>query len=196
MNRIASFLSCSLLSASLLSAQTQTLRGKVEDVQGTANQFVLDGTNLPLVSTALNLNLWIGQQAILQVVNVGTPGAPLLRVDAAVATTKILDMGNLQLGQTDTWEVRASAGSVAFLFLDRTSSTGFLPLFGFGVWVLGVTPYQVAWGFTNGANVFQVPFTTPADPTLIGLPITSQALVGDPTNAWYFSNPDNKTVQP
>ena len=41
------------LLAGLLSAQTQTVRGEVEDVQGTANQFFLKCTNIPLVSTTV-----------------------------------------------------------------------------------------------------------------------------------------------
>lgn len=188
-------LSCVLLSTAFTCAQTETLRGKVEDVPGTANQFFLDGTNLPLVSTALNLNAWLGQQAILQVVNIGTATAPVIRVDAAVATTKIMDMGNLRLGQSSTFEVFAPAGSAAFMFMDFTSNTGFLPLPGLGVWLLGFAPYLHAGGITNGAGVFQAAFATPANPSLVGLEVTTQALVGD-HGAWFFSNPDSKTVQP
>ncbi|MEO6594814.1 MAG: hypothetical protein ABIP94_08690 [Planctomycetota bacterium] len=189
------FLSCGVLFTTLLTAQTQTLRGKVEDVQGTVNQFFLDGTNLPLVSTALNLNQWMNQQLIMQVVNIGTVTAPVIRVDSAVATTKVMDMGNLRLGQTSTFEVFAPAGSAAFMFMDFTSNTGFIPFGAWGVWLLGAAPYLHAGGITTGLNVFQAPFTTPNVPSLVGIDITSQAFVGDHGN-WFFSNPDNKTIQP
>lgn len=192
--RILPLLTCSLLFAATLAAQTVTLRGKVEDVQGTANQFYLDGTNLPVVSTALNLNLWVGQQAVMQVVNIGSATAPVIRVDAAVATTKVMDMGNLRLGQTSTMEVIAPAGSAAFLFMDFTANTGFLPAGGFGTWLLSTSPYLHAGGLTNAQNSFQAPFTTPAIQSLLGLAVTTQAFVGDHGN-WFFSNPDNKTVQ-
>lgn len=193
--RILPLLSSSLLFVVTLAAQTETLRGKVEDVQGTANQFFLDGTNLPLVSTALNLNLWVGQQAILQVVNIGTATAPVIRVDAAVATTQVMDIHNLRLGQTNNMEVFAPAGSAAFIFLDFTANTGFLPAGAFGVWLLSASPYLHAGGITAAQNVFQAPFTTPNIPSLVGLQITSQAFVGD-HGTWFFSNPDGKTVQP
>ena len=98
-------LTCTL--ATSIAAQTTTLRGKVEDVPGTANQFFLDGTNLPMVSTVLNLNTVVGQQAIMQVVNIGTPTVPVIRVDSSVPTTQVMDMGNLRLGQSSTFEVTA-----------------------------------------------------------------------------------------
>jgi hypothetical protein len=185
-----------LLTASFAAAQTETLRGKVEDVQGTPNSFFLDGTNLPLVSTALNLNAWVGQQAVMQVVDIGTAAAPLLRVDAAIATTKVMDMGNMRLGQTSTWQVAAPNGSFALIAVDFTANTGFFPLGSFGSYLLGASPVLLASGFTNPANVFEVQLTTPPDQTLLGLGVTSQAIVGEPGNTWYFSNPDNKTVQP
>lgn len=185
-----------LLLCSFALAQTTTLRGKVEDVQGTQNQFFLDSTTVPLVSTALNLNTWLGQDAVLQVVNVGTATAPVLRVDAAAATVGIMDMGNMRLGQSSTWEVFAPTGSFALIAIDFTSNTGFVPLGEFGGYVLGANPVLLAGGFTNGPGVFQVVVTTIQDQTLVGLEITSQAIVGDPGNTWYFSDPDSKTVQP
>jgi hypothetical protein len=193
--RLLPLISLGCLLATTLTAQTHTLRGKVEDVSGTTNQFYLDGTNIPLVSSVLNLNAWQGQQAVLQVVDVGSASAPVLRVDGAVATTKVMDMGNLRLGQSSTFEVTAPAGSAAFMFLDFLSNTGFTPFGGFGVWLLGASPYLMASGFTGGQNQFQVQFATPNNPALVGLSITSQALVGDHGN-WFFSNPDNKSVEP
>lgn len=184
------------LLTSLVAAQTQTVRGKVEDVQGTTNQFFLDGTRLPLVSTALNLNAWVGQQALLQVVDVGTAGSPVLRVDAATATTKTMDMGNLRLGDASTFEVRAANGSFAFLFVDFTSNTGYLPLGAAGTYLLGGSPGLLAQGFTNAPNRFEVQFTTPADQTLLGLEFTCQAVFGTATGAWQLSNADSKTVEP
>ncbi len=185
-----------LLTTTFATAQTTTLRGKVEDVQGTQNQFFLDGTNVPMVSTALNLNTWLGQQAVMQVVNVGTTAAPVLRVDAATATTKVMDMGNMRLGQSSTWQVFAPTGSFALIAIDFTGNTGFAPVGTFGSYLLGGNPVLLAAGFTNAPNLFQVQITTIPDQTLVGLEITSQAIVGDPGDNWYFSNPDNKTVQP
>ena len=187
-------LCCPVLLMSLLSAQTQTLRGKVEDVQNTQNQFFLDCTNLPVVSSALNLNAWVGQQAILQVVNVGTATAPVLRIDAAVATTKVFDMGNLRLGQGARWEVDAPAGSFAFMFLNFTSLTSYTPFGAFGTWLLGNGAATIASGVTNSQNQFEITYTMPVIPALVGVSMSSQALVGD-HGTWFFSNPDCKSIE-
>lgn len=172
----------------------QPLRGKVEDVQNTQNQFFLDCTNIPMVSTAFNLNLWVGQEAIMDVTNVGTAQAPVLRVDAITATTKVFDMGNLRLGQTDRWEVNAPAGSFAFMFLDFTVNTGFTAFGNFGTWLLGPGAATLASGVTNGQNQFEINFTMPNIPALVGTSLTGQALVNT-GGTWFFANPDCKTIR-
>ncbi len=186
-----------LTAACILSAATTaqtTIRGKVEDVQGTANQFYLDGTIIPVVSNVLNLNLWQGQHAFLDVTNIGTSLSPVLRVDAAIPTVKMMDMGNLRLGQTKTWEVFAPTGMSAFIFLDWTNNTGFTPLPGFGGgWLMGNQPFLLAGGITFG-GVFQTTYTTPNNQALLGLEISSQALVGT-QNTWELSNVDSKVVE-
>jgi len=175
------------------SAQT-TIRGKVEDAQGTANQFYLDGTNIPVVSNVLDLNQWQGQHAFLDVTNIGTVAAPMLRIDAATGTTKMMDMGNLRLGQTKTWEVFAPTGTAAFIFMDWTANAGFLPIPGFGgAWLMGSQPFLLAGGITFG-GVYQTTYTTPNNPALIGLEVSSQAFVGA-QNTWEFSNVDSRTVE-
>ncbi len=192
MNTIAC--TCLLSLTAALSAQTQTLRGKVEDVQNTQNQFYLDCTGIPMVSTALNLNLWVGQEAVLQVVNVGTAQAPVLRVDAAAATAKVFDMGNLRLGQSNRWEINAPAGSFGFMFLDFTANTAYTPFGQFGTWLLGPGAATLASGMTNGQNQFEINFTMPVIPGLIGTSMTGQGLVGT-QGVWSFTNPDCKTIQ-
>ena len=174
-------------------AQT-TIRGKVEDVQGTANQFYLDGTNIPVVSNVLNLNQWQGQHAFLDVTNIGTAASPVLRIDAATPTAKMIDMDNLRLGQTRTWEVFAPTGSFAVIFVDWTANARFVPVPTFGgAWLMGAQPFTLDAGVT-GAGVFQTSFTMPNNPAFLGLEVSSQALVGA-QNAWQFSNVDSKVVE-
>ncbi len=186
-------LSPAVLSSAIV-AQTQPLRGKVEDVQNTQNQFYLDGTNLPVVSTALNLDLWVGRQAELQVVNIGTSAAPILRVDAATPVPKVFDMGNLRLGQSARWEVTAPTGSMAFVFLDWTANTHYTPFGGFGTWLLGPGASTLASGLTNAQNQFEITYTMPVIPSLVGTSLTGQALVGT-QGVWYFANPDSKEIE-
>lgn len=176
-------------------AQTQILRGKVEDVPNTTNQFFLDGTNLPLTSAALNLNTILGQQMVLTVVNTGTATAPVLDVSTALATTKVFDMGNLRVGRSDTWQVNALAGSIAFVFVDLIGSTGYHPFGQYGTFLLGSNAITLATGFTNGLSQFEFTFAVPASAApFVGTVFTGQALVGD-HGTWFFSNPDSKTVQ-
>lgn len=185
---------CLLTLTTALSAQTQSLRGKVEDVQNTQHQFYLDCTNIPLVSTAVNLNAWVGQEASMLVTNVGTASAPTLRIDAITAATKVFDMGNLRLGRTDRWEVNAPAGSFAFLFVDFTANTAYTPFGAFGTWLLGPGAATLASGFTNGQNQFEIDYTMPVIPALVGISLTGQALVGT-GGVWSLSNPDCKAIR-
>lgn len=183
-----------LLAATPAFAQSQRLLGAVEDVQNTANQFYLECTQIPVVSTAVDLNLWLGQEAILDVTNVGTAQAPVLRVDAIAATTKVFDMGNLRIGQTSRWEVRAAAGSLAFLFLDFTASTGYSPFGAHGTWLLGPGAATLAFGSTNALNIWQFDYPVPSIPALVGASLTGQALVGT-NGAWTLSNPDCRILR-
>jgi len=196
MNLNTFFLSAALTAfvADAATAQTVTIRGKVEDVSGTQNQFYLDGTDIPVVSNVLNLNAWQGQQAFLDVVDIGTAAAPMLRIDAAVATTKMMDMGNLRLGQNKTWEVFAANGAFAFVFFDWTVNTGFLPIPGFvGAWMLGLNPAFLDGGVVTQGR-FQTSFTMPNLPALLGTRVSSQALVAN-NGALEFSNLDQKEIE-
>ena len=181
-----------------LPAQGQTLRGKVEDVRNTQNQFYLDGTNIPVRSLVLDLNAIVGQESILQVVDVGAPGAPVLDVLGAVPTTKVLDMGNLRLGQGARWQVNAPPGSFALVYVTATAATGWLPFGDAGVWLLGSAFVGLRSGITSGAGQFEFTFTTPNLPELVGTSFTGQALVATSVAGaatWSFSNPDAKVFE-
>ena len=163
--------------ATVLPAQTQTLRGGVEDVQGTVNQFFLDCTNIPVVSNAVNLNLWTNTETIMQVVNIGSAQSPILRVDSIAPTAKTFDMGNLRFGQSNSWEVNAPAGSFAMVFVDFTWNTGFTP-FGLESYLLGPNAFSLAAGVTNAQNQFQFQYMIPNMPQHTGISVTGQALIG------------------
>ncbi|MCA8975511.1 MAG: hypothetical protein KDC98_12380 [Planctomycetes bacterium] len=176
-----------------LAAQTHTVRGTVEDVQNTTNQFVLKCTNIPLVSTAVNLNAWIGTEAIMQVTNLGSPAAPSLRVDAIAVTAETFEMGNLRFGQARTWTVFAPAGSFSLVAIDFTANTGFLPVAGLGSYLLGANAIVLRSGFAGGNNQFQFQFTMPNAPALTGQSMTAQALILESAQA-YLSNSDCKDI--
>lgn len=192
MTKLQIVLSLFALTAAL-SAQTHTVRGGVEDVQNTQNQFFLDCTNIPVFSNTIDLNLWTDTDAIMQVVNVGTAGNPTLRVESIAPSAKVFDMGNLRFGQSNTWEVNAPAGSFAMMFIDFTANTGFNPVPGLDVYLLGPSAFTLASGMTTAQGQFQTSFTVPNMPQFAGISVSSQALVLESTN-WYFSNPDCKII--
>ena len=187
-------LTTSLLAiAALLPAQTQTLRGGVEDVQGTQNQFFLDCTTIPMVSNTINLNLWTNTEAVMQVVNIGTPQSPILRVESIATTNKILDMGNLRFGQSNTWEVNAPTGSFCMVFIDFIWNTGYTPFGSTGTYLLGPTPVSFRSGLATSQNQFRFQFTMPNVPQFTGITVSGQSLVGT-NGTWSLSNVDCKDV--
>lgn len=194
-------MTCKLIPAALfaamttvLSAQTQTVRGDVEDVPNTANQFVLKCTGIPLVSTTLNLNNLLNSNWILDVVNVGTTASPVLDVRAATLTTKVFDMGNLRLNRADRWQVSAAPGSFAFVLVDLTTSTRYTPLGQIGTWLLSGGAGVVASGTTNAAGVFETSVFVPNLPALVGTSFSGQALVATGANL-LLSNADCRQVR-
>lgn len=181
--------------ATATTAQTHTVRGSIENVQGTTNQFFLDCTNLRLTSSALNLNLWMGPNLALEVVDIGTPGAPLLDVRSATPTNAAMDMGNLRAGRSDRWQVRAPAGSLAFVLFDLTANTSFRPMAPYGTFLLGNGAQTLASGTTNALGVWEFSVAIPASAApFVGTAVTSQALLLGGGTAW-FSEPDCKTLQ-
>ena len=189
----ATFLMTTLLAcAAGLTAQTE-LRGKVEDVPNTQNQFFLGCTSIPLVSTAVNLNNWIGLDSLMQVTDIGAPGAPILRVDAIAATAETFEMGNLRFNQARNWTVFAPNGSFTLSAVNFTANTSFFPVAGLGTYLLGNGAITVGAGFAGANNQFQFQFTMPNAPAFTGVSMTGQALILEQAN-FYFSNPDCKEI--
>lgn len=178
----------------LLPAQTQIVRGDVEDVPNTANQFRLKCTNIPLVSTALNLNNLLNNNWVLNVMNVGSATNPVLDVQSATATAKVFDIGNLRLNRADRWQVHAAAGSFTLILLDLTANTRYAPLGPIGTWLLSGGAAVVTSGTTNAAGVFETSVFVPNLPALVGTSFTGQALVATGANL-LLSNPDCKDVR-
>lgn len=183
-----------LFFAALLPAQTQIVRGDVEDVPNTASQFILKCTNIPLVSTTLNLNNFTNGNWILDVVNVGNATNPVLDVRAATATAKIFDIGNLRLNRADRWEVTAAPGSFALIMLDAMVNTRYTPFGALGTWLLSPGAAHVASGTTNALGKFETSVFVPNLPALVGTTFTGQALVAAGGNV-QISNADCKEVR-
>jgi hypothetical protein len=189
-------LSVCLLASSFLCAQQGVVRGQIENIPGSNTKFLLDGTNVPLVSSVIRLDS-VGRGTFeMKVTNIGSAMAPVLHVDGLASTSTLMDMGNLQLGQASTWEVAAAPGSYAVIAIDFRANTMFTPFDSLGTFLLGPNAVILASGFANVASGLEVRIQTPQDPTLLNMEITAQALVGTPSGRWSFTDPDSKVVQP
>ncbi|MFQ5505196.1 MAG: hypothetical protein ACE5F1_10410 [Planctomycetota bacterium] len=188
------FLLAALFTCSVLPAQTQTIRGKVENVRNTTNRFFLDCTTIPVVSRNLNLNLLVGQHSILSVANVGTPTSPVLDVRAATPTVKVFDMGNLILNKSGRWSVNGTPGSIAVVFLTATPQTGYLPLGPAGAWFLGLSVAPIAGGVIASHGQFGFSILMPNLPGLVGKSFSGQAATVT-GRSFLLSNPDCRAVR-
>ena len=195
MNRFLLFsLTIPTLLVSTTIAQTQLVRGKVEDVRNTQNQFFLDCTNLKVVSTTMDLNKIVGLQGDLLVVNTGSATNPVLDVQSFTPAAKIFDMGNLDLNKSARWQVNAAPGTFATMMVAPTSATSYLPLGPIGTWLLGLNAQFLASGVTNGQAQFEISFTMPNAPELVGISISGQAFTFSNGNV-LLSNTDCKEVR-
>jgi hypothetical protein len=182
-----------LATTALTTAQSVTLRGKVEDVSGTTGQFFLDCTDVDLSSIAFNLNLFVGQHVEIQGTWNGSVGTPAVVVEAIANVPESFEIGGGgKIGEQAHPTVTAAPGSLAFTF--ASVSTSFLPLGAAGTGFLGGNPFSTGSGTVGGAGVLQLNVPVPNDPSLIGVDIFGQAIVLD-AGSFSFTNPDCKELK-
>jgi hypothetical protein len=190
-------LSLTLLLAlsTLASAQTVTLRGKVEDVSGTTGQFFVDCTDVDLSSALFNLNLFVGQQVEIGGTWNGSVGSPAVVVTEIQAVPESFEIGGGgKIGKSAQPTVTAAPGSLAFTFASMSSS--FLPLGTAGTGFLGGAVVPTGSGTVGGSGILQLSIQIPNDPTLVGFNVFGQAVVVDPgLSAFWFTNPDCKELK-
>jgi hypothetical protein len=190
-------LSLTLLLAlsTLASAQSVTLRGKVEDVSGTTGQFFVDCTDVDLSSALFNLNLFVGQQVEIGGTWNGSVGSPAVVVTEIQAVPESFEIGGGgKIGESAQPTVTAAPGSLAFTFASMSSS--FLPLGTAGTGFLGGVVVPTGSGTVGGSGILELSIQIPNDPTLVGFNVFGQAVVVDPgLTAFWFTNPDCKELK-
>ena len=185
--------------AAPITAQTQLVRGDVDGIQHTAGQFVLKCSNIRLVSTTVNLQALhdLSRQNDIefemQVRDVSVGGQTILDVVSATQIPEQFDMGNLRFNRSETWEVFAAPNSPAFVSVNVTSETSYLPVGPLGTWILGLVPVAFQ-GTTNALGRFQFRYTMPTIPALVGVSISAQAVVVE-GGVISITNPDCKEVR-
>jgi hypothetical protein len=189
-----------LFLASAALAQTHTIVGDIDPIQGT-NLFELDCTRIRLVSTTVNLQALHDasrQQDIeyeMQVTDVSTGGLTILNVLTARAVPEQFNMGNLRFGRSETWDLSGPAGATFVVFVTTRNQTVFLPTTGLGnAWFLPASAPVFHVGVMTSPFI-QFPFQMPTMPELVGTEFTAQTvLIGQQLNVT-LTNPDCRVVR-
>lgn len=158
-------------------AQDVRFRGKVEDVSGTQNQFVVDCTNVRLTSATVALNPLVGQELVIE----GTWNGDFVNpsVEVAMVTAALSDFeigGGGKIGELATLEVQGAPGDMALIF--GGFGSGFFPLPVAGAVLVDLASVELlATGTIPGTGLLQVSSLVPNNPALIGLTYHAQALL-------------------
>ncbi|MHC4378977.1 MAG: hypothetical protein ACYS26_20445 [Planctomycetota bacterium] len=174
-------------------AQDFTFRGKVEDVSGTQNQFFVDCTDVALTSSAVNLNLFIGQSVEISGFWNGSSAQPAIDATSVTVVTETFEIGGgAKLGETSSLGFTGAPGTQALGFL--SGNPGFTP-FGDQLIFLDQTNILLQGGGTiGGTGILEVPFQIPNNPSLLGFEFFGQgALIGN-DGSILLTNPDCKTI--
>jgi len=176
-------------------SQSVTFRGKVEDVPGTANQFVVDCTNTQLTSASIDLNAFVGQEVLIDGTWNGSTASPAVAVTAISMVPETFEIGGgASIGSQARFKTFGTPGDAAAVFASLGSS--FLPFGPAGVGFLDpATLLNVGVGSVDGLGVFQVIVPVPNDPALVGLFVLGQGAMLGPATPLLLTNPDCKTVQ-
>jgi hypothetical protein len=172
--------------ASFASAQTVTLRGKVEDV---GTQFVLDCTPVTLVSGGANLAAVLGQD----VEAVGTVIGPnLFSVTSVTPVTDVMELGgNMQLGGKAKIEVTGPVGQVVKIY--AALDDAFLTVKKMGLFLDTASLSFLLQGTIPGTGKLEVTLTVPNDPALAGVDVFVQ-VVRLQAGGFQLGNSDCETI--
>jgi len=176
-------------SASLASAQTLTLRGAVEDEP---SGFVLNCTPVQLVSSAVNLNDFLGEE----VVATGTVIGPNLVSVATVATvTDVLEVNkNAAVGGEMKLSVTGPvAQSVQIYF---ALGNGFAPIQSMGWFLNTASTRLLLAGMIPAPGKLEVTINVPNLAVLANLELFFQVVRLTPGGGFTLGNADCVTIQP
>ncbi len=168
------------------------LRGKVEDVSQTQNQFFVDCTSVELTSGQFDLNAFVGLQVRLTGNWNGSSTAPSVDVTAIEVVPETFEIGgNGDLGGELQFKVTSNPGDFTVMF--ASLNEGFGPSRR-GVLFLGPPLFTIGFGTIPGGGNLEIKVSIPDDPALDGLTVLGQAIVGFAAGGSISTNPDCATI--
>lgn len=175
-------------------AQDVVLRGKVEDVSGTTNRFVVDCTDTALTSAAFDLNAWVGQQVELTGTWNGSSASPSVEVTAIAPIAESFEIGGgAKIGDQAVFAVTSNPGDLTVMF--AALGAGFAPTRRAGTLLLDANPIvEIGSGVVRGDGRLEITVDIPDDPSIVGIEVFGQALIAFAAGGKTWSNPDCKTI--
>ncbi|HET6204650.1 MAG TPA: hypothetical protein VFI25_17795 [Planctomycetota bacterium] len=178
----------------LASAQAVSLRGKVEDLPGMPNQFVVHGTNTHLTSPTIDLNLFVGQQVLLDGNWNGSATSPSVAVQTIAIAPRTFEIGgNGTIGGEIRFTAFGNAGETALLSIALQPT--FLPIGGYGAVFIDLASLIVLGGGPiNAIGEFEIAIPIPNDTVFVGLDVFAQGAIFAPSTLLLITNPDWKEI--
>jgi len=175
-------------------AQQVRLRGKVEDVQHTQNQFFVDGTDVQLSSTMFDLNPFVGLQTELRGDWNGSFSSPAIVVTAIEVVPETFEIGGGgKIGEKLVFGVTSTPGD--FTVMLAALDNGFAPTRRSGVFPPRPQPAaRDRLRRDPGGGNLEIDVSIPDDPILVGLEVLGQAILRLSAGGSLWTNPDCKTI--
>lgn len=186
MRSLPAQLSVTLLAAALFVSQSRAqyqLHGEVEAGQvstcyycPTVTSYVIHGSETPITSTVVALDLWLGQHVVLTGDWGTIGGLPIFNVTAVQPSSSQFSInGNSSTGNTVHFTANAPTGDLVINTISLNA--GVVPLSAEATLLLDPSQLGIlAGGFaTNGQ--FETDLTIPAIPSLVGLHFFGQAAI-------------------
>lgn len=196
--RLPLIVSTCIATALATSAQTQSVkfRGKVEDVSGMPNVFIVDCTGVHLTSGTIALQTFVGQQTTIEGQWNTSLTDPSVEVTTLTPAFEDFEIGgSAKIGEIAKLHVIGTPGNT-FLFFGSLES-GFFPLQTAGAVLIDAPTAEILGsGTISAAGFAELDGPIPNAPALIGLSYKAQALVRDvPTNTYMLTTVDCITFE-
>ena len=182
--RLPLIVSTTIALALATSAQTQSVkfRGKVEDVSGMPNVFIVDCSNVSLTSNTIALQTFVGQQSTIEGQWNTSLTDPSVEVTALTPAFEDFQIGgSVKIGEIAKLHVIGTPGNTFLIF--GSLEAGFFPLPTAGAVLIDAPTAEILGsGTIPAAGFMELDAPIPNAPALIGLNYKGQALVRDVVN--------------